>query len=86
MDATFMNLLACPMCRGELGHCEQRQLLVCSFDRVGFPIEDGIPIMLATAAVRLPADDQLVQRKSATSKTASAARSAVAATADGSAP
>lgn len=61
MDTRLIELLVCPVCKGPLQrapHHAQGDLLVCTADRLGFPIRDGIPVMLENEAVSLdaPAD------------------------------
>ncbi len=53
MDTRLTELLVCPVCKGPLQRPAQSQLLVCSADRLGFPIRDGIPVMLENEAVAL---------------------------------
>lgn len=53
MDTRLIELLVCPVCKGPLQRPAQSQLLVCSADRLGFPIRDGIPVMLENEAVAL---------------------------------
>jgi uncharacterized protein len=44
MDKKLLDLLVCPLCKGTLILKEQE--LICRFDRLAFPIHDGIPVML----------------------------------------
>ncbi len=53
MDTRLIELLVCPVCKGPLQRPAQSQLLVCPADRLGFPIRDGIPVMLENEAVAL---------------------------------
>ena len=53
MDTRLIELLVCPVCKGPLQRPAQSQLLTCSADRLGFPIRDGIPVMLESEAVAL---------------------------------
>lgn len=53
MDTRLIELLVCPVCKGPLQRPAQSQLLICSADRLGFPIRDGIPVMLENEAVAL---------------------------------
>lgn len=41
-------MLACPLCRGALE--QKHEELVCGFDRLAYPIRDGIPVMLEKEA------------------------------------
>ena len=54
ISESLLSLLACPACRGAL---EQREgLLRCRGCGRGYPVRDGIPVMLVDEAVP-PADD-----------------------------
>ena len=50
MDPRLLELLVCPICKGPLRHlrppAQERQELVCTADRLAFPVRDGIPVML----------------------------------------
>ncbi len=61
MDTKLLDILACPVCKGPLQHARAQQLLVCRADRLGFPIRDGIPVMLEDEARRLEPDDPLLK-------------------------
>lgn len=50
MDTRLLDILVCPLCKGNLQHDRQRNELVCKADRMAFPIRDGIPMMLESAA------------------------------------
>nr|WP_241030213.1 MULTISPECIES: Trm112 family protein [Legionella] len=39
-----MEILVCPLCKGKL--LIKKQELICKFDRLAFPIQDDIPVML----------------------------------------
>ena len=63
MDTRLLEILVCPLCKSSLRHDRQRAELICTADRLAFPIQDGIPVMLESAARDLnapapaPADD-----------------------------
>ena len=46
MDTKLLEILVCPICKGKLQHQAAAQELICVFDKLAFPIRDGIPIML----------------------------------------
>lgn len=48
MDKKLLELLVCPLCKGELLLKEEE--LICRFDRLAYPIQDGIPVMLESSA------------------------------------
>ncbi len=45
-----MDILVCPICKGGLDYKKNANELVCRFDRLAYPIRDGIPIMLENEA------------------------------------
>ena len=48
MDKKLLELLVCPLCKGKL--LLKKQELICRFDRLAFPIQEGIPVMLEQEA------------------------------------
>lgn len=44
MDRRLLEILVCPLCKGKL--LKKNDELICRFDRLAFPIRDGIPVML----------------------------------------
>lgn len=50
MDTQLLDILVCPVCKGPLKHDKKALELICSIDRLAFPIRDGIPIMWADQA------------------------------------
>jgi uncharacterized protein YbaR (Trm112 family) len=59
MDKKIFDILVCPLCKGEL--LLKKQELICRFDRLAYPIRDGIPVMLEHEArlLTLEEKDQL---------------------------
>jgi len=57
MDKKLLDILVCPICKGELLHRPEIQALVCRFDRLAYPIRDGIPIMLENEAREVSSDE-----------------------------
>lgn len=56
MDKQLLVMLACPLCQGAL---EQKQEeLICRFDRLAYPIRDGIPVMLEKEARTLTLEEK----------------------------
>ena len=58
MDSTLLDILVCPICKGSLVYHKNAGELVCKTDRLAFPIRDGIPVMLASEARPLAADEE----------------------------
>ncbi len=48
MNETLLDVLACPVCHGSLRR--EGELLICASCKVGYPVRDGIPVMLPEAA------------------------------------
>jgi len=57
MDKSLLEILACPICKGELLFDSENQELICRFDRVAYPVIDDIPVMLENRARRLSGDE-----------------------------
>lgn len=60
LDHRLIDLLVCPLCKGALqmgrdAHNQPVELL-CLADRLGFPIRDGMPVMLESEARSLAND------------------------------
>jgi uncharacterized protein YbaR (Trm112 family) len=53
IDKNLLQILACPLCKGELLYMEANQELICRFDKLAYPIVDNIPVMLETKARRI---------------------------------
>ena len=62
MDTRLLEILACPVCKGTLQFDRAAQVLVCRMDRLAYPIQDGVPVMLEEEARQLAADDPLLDR------------------------
>lgn len=53
LPAQLLDILACPSCKGPVSLHENQPLIVCAACRVGFPVRDGIPVMLIDEALPL---------------------------------
>jgi uncharacterized protein YbaR (Trm112 family) len=56
MESRLLDILVCPICKGRLGYDRQHAELICSADRLAFPVRDGIPVMLEAEARSLDAE------------------------------
>ena len=59
MDKRLLDILACPLCKGELHYDKVKQELICKFDGLAYPIRDNIPVMLEEEARALTTDERL---------------------------
>lgn len=57
MDAKLLDILVCPLCKSPLVYRKAEQELVCKADRLAYPIQDDIPVMLADEARALTAEE-----------------------------
>ena len=49
MDSKLLNLLVCPSCQGPLIHEAEPPRLLCHFEGIAYPIEQGVPVLLRQA-------------------------------------
>lgn len=59
MDKKILEILVCPICKGELVYNPKTSELLCPVDRLAYPVRDGIPVMLPDEARELPADEEI---------------------------
>ncbi|MGI9212137.1 MAG: Trm112 family protein [Methylococcaceae bacterium] len=57
MDGKLLEILVCPVCKGELTYRREHKELICKADRLAFPIRDDIPVMLETEARRIDLEE-----------------------------
>ncbi|MCP4957370.1 MULTISPECIES: Trm112 family protein [Photobacterium] len=57
MDHRLLEIVACPVCKGKLNFDKENNELVCKFDRLAYPIDDGIPVLLESDARTLSSDE-----------------------------
>ncbi|MCD1635637.1 Trm112 family protein [Martelella mediterranea] len=50
IDPKMLELLVCPLTKGQLSYDDERQELVSEKAKLAYPIRDGVPIMLASEA------------------------------------
>ncbi len=50
MDKYLLDILVCPLCKGQVIYDKTAQELICKFDRLAYPIRDEIPVMLEQEA------------------------------------
>jgi len=57
MDKKLLEILVCPLCKGDLIYKKDEQELICKADRLAYPIRDGIPVMLEGETRRLSLEE-----------------------------
>ncbi|GAB4488972.1 MAG: hypothetical protein OHK006_20100 [Thermodesulfovibrionales bacterium] len=55
LSEQLLAILACPKCKGDIAWREKEQLIVCARCGLGYPVRDGIPVMLIDEALELGA-------------------------------
>ena len=60
VDPRLLEILVCPLCKGKLLYRKAQGELVCKVDRLGYPVKDGIPVMLEEEARKLPPEEDVV--------------------------
>lgn len=58
MEKNLLEILACPVCKGELIYDSANQELLCRFDRLAYPIHNDIPVMLESRARRMGVEEE----------------------------
>ncbi len=56
MDKKLLEILVCPLCKGKL--LLKKKELICRFDRLAYPIIDGIPVMLEADAREISLEEK----------------------------
>jgi uncharacterized protein len=59
VDARLLDILVCPICKGQLVYRPAEGELICKADRLAFPIRDDIPVMLEDEARKLPPEEEV---------------------------
>lgn len=59
MDPKLLNILVCPLCKGPLVYRKVENELICKPCRLGYPVRDGIPVMLEDEARKLPPEEEV---------------------------
>ena len=59
LDIKLLDIIACPVCKGKLHYQAHAgsQELICRFDRLAYPMEEGIPVLLENRARHLPLEE-----------------------------
>lgn len=56
MNKKLLEILACPECKAPLDYFPAPEQLVCRAERLVFPINDGIPVLLIDQAEALSSE------------------------------
>lgn len=50
MKELLLSAIACPKCHGKLELDSENHQLICTTDRLAYPIKDSIPVLLQSEA------------------------------------
>ena len=50
IEKNLLDILVCPICKGDLTYQHDSQELICFVGKLAFPIEDDIPVMIPEQA------------------------------------
>jgi uncharacterized protein YbaR (Trm112 family) len=59
MDSRLLDILVCPLCKGPLLYRKAQGEFVCRPCRLGYPIQDDIPVMLEDEARKLSPEEEV---------------------------
>ena len=57
MDKKLLDILVCPICKGQLVYDKKNAELICKVDHLAYPIRDDIPVMLEEEARQLTEEE-----------------------------
>ena len=57
LDHKLLEIVACPVCKGKLNYDKDKAELVCRADRLAYPIQDDIPVLLESRARTLTLEE-----------------------------
>ena len=50
LNVKMLNMLVCPLCKGPLVYESNDKELICNIDRLAFPFQGDVPVMLKDEA------------------------------------
>ncbi|MHC9510627.1 Trm112 family protein [Kangiella sp. M94] len=57
MNHKLLDVLVCPICKGDLVYNKDSEELICRFDKLAYPIRDDIPVMLEDEARKVSSEE-----------------------------
>lgn len=53
MNKKLFDILVCPLCNSKLSVSKDKSQLICKFDRLSFPFDQDIPVLIPDKATSL---------------------------------
>ena len=56
MKKELLNILACPSCKAKLIFDEDSKELLCRFEHLAYPLQNGVPVLILDRARKFNSD------------------------------
>ena len=56
-DIKLLDVLACPVCKGKLVLDKDKTTMLCRYDRLAYPLKEGIPVLIESEATQLTSEE-----------------------------
>lgn len=56
-DIKLLDVLACPVCKGKLVLGKDKTTMLCRYDRLAYPLKEGIPVLIESEATQLTSEE-----------------------------
>ncbi|MCQ9121097.1 hypothetical protein BKG95_08025 [Rodentibacter pneumotropicus] len=53
LNPKLLEVIACPRCLARLQYDAENQRLICRYEKLAYPIEDGVPLLVAEKAEKI---------------------------------
>lgn len=57
LKLALTDILACPLCKGKLKYDQSAEELICTLDRLAYPVKNNIPVLLTDEARELSLEE-----------------------------
>lgn len=57
LNIALLDIIACPLCKNKLKLDKDKQELICTADRLAYPVKQYIPVLLTSEARTLSLDE-----------------------------
>lgn len=57
LKLALTDILACPLCKGKLKYDQDAEELICTLDRLAYPVRNNIPVLLTDEARELSLEE-----------------------------
>ncbi|WP_208604935.1 Trm112 family protein [Rodentibacter genomosp. 2] len=53
MNPKLLEVIACPRCLARLQYDDENQQLICRYEHLAYPIENGVPILVGEKSEKI---------------------------------